>query len=810
MRTPTADAVRRMEKPAGAFVPYSHHVTPTIVATRGGEYLSTWRIGGRSHETASKEDLVERVEDLNRAFRGIAGARVAFWSHLVRRRVEGRLPGEFGGFFCQRLDERYAQSLRGSRFMANELYLSPVLRTVGDEVLETLGRLERDSAPAKEKRQADAISRLDELNGVLRVALKQYDAELLGTYQVDGHVFSAPLEALAQLVNGEGLRMPVCRRRFADYLVLNRPFFSWHGEIGEIRLPRESRRFGMLEIFEYDGRGTEPGDLDALLRSGFEFILSQSFAALSKESAKGFLQRHKQRLLDAKDVAKTQLTEIDEALDELVSGEFVLGEHHATLLVLGKDADEVRGHLAWARSELLDKGIVAKPIDLALEAGFWAQLPANFKWRPRPMAVTTQNFLCFSPFHNFMAGKPQGNPWGPAVTVLRTASRTPLFFSFHASPEGKDSQGERLLGNTLLLGQSSAGKTVLLGFLLAQAQKFRPTVVAFDKDRGLEIAVRAMGGRYFSLRSGEPTGWNPFQLEPTSGNVLFLKSLVRDLAGAGGHPVTHRDEEQIDVAVNTLMTLIDPGDRRLLVLLQSLPDAASEGDHPSVAARVRKWCEKGQYGWVFDNARDLLDLSTHQMYGFDITEFLGNAAVRGPMMKYLIYRTEAMLDGRRFVYVFDEWWKALSGEDFAELTKNKGKTIRKQDGFLILSTQEPDDALKNPVGKSVIQQCATLILLRNPKADRADYVEGLKLSEKEYELVRTLPENSHRFLVKQGASSALAELDLSRLPAELAVLSGTPDRARLVAELAEQCGDEPRDWLPRYWERLGMQRKGDA
>jgi len=320
----------------------------------------------------------------------------------------------------------------------------------------------------------------------------------------------------------------------------------------------------------------------------------------------------------------------------------------------------------------------------------------------------------------------------------------------------------------------------------------------------MEIAVRAMGGRYFPLRSGEPTGWNPFQLEATSGNLLFLTSLVKGLVAAGGHGVTHRDEEEIDSAVNTLMTLIDREDRRLSVLVQSLPDAVTNerDEHPSVAARLRKWCEGGQFGWVFDNARDLLDLTTHRMYGFDITEFLDSAEARSPMMKYLIFRTEAMLDGRRFIYVFDEWWRALSGEDFAELTKNKGKTIRKQDGFLILSTQEPADALGDPVGKSVLEQCATLVLLANPKANRSDYVDGLKLTETEYEIVRTLPER--QFLVKQGSSSAVAQLDLSLLQAELAVLSGTPDRARMVAAIAAECGEDPEKWLPKYWQQLGM------
>ncbi len=800
-----AATIRRREKPAADYIPYSHHVTPTIIATRGGEYLSTWAIGGRSHQTASKGELASWVCDLNNAWRGLAESGVAFWSHIVRRRVNEYPSSNFDSYFCRRLDDGYAASLRGCKFMVNELYLTPVIRTVGDEVLEALGRREKEGVDAKLRRQTDGVAKLEEINRALRMGLKRYDAELLGTYEGEGgHTFSAALEVLAQLVNGERLRMPVCRGRFADYMVLSRPFFSRHGEVGEIRLADRARRFGMLEVFEYDGKGTDPGDLDGLLKSDFEFVLTQSFTALSKQGAKGFLVRHKQRLLDAKDVATSQVQEIDEALDQLMSGQFVLGEHHATLLAFGESVDEVRDHLASARSELLDKGIVAKPVDLALEAGFWAQLPANWRWRPRPMAVTSQNFLCFSPFHNFMSGKPAGNPWGPAVTVLKTVSGTPIYFNFHASPVGQNSEGQRLLGNTVILGQSSAGKTALVGFLLAQAQKFRPTVVVFDKDRGMEVAVRAMGGRYFPLRSGEPTGWNPFQLDATSGNLLFLKDLVKDLVSAGGHGVTHRDEEEIDSAVNTLMTLIDRGDRRLSVLVQSLPDAVTDQQdgHPSVAARLRKWCEGGQFGWVFDNPRDLLDLTTHRMYGFDITEFLDSAEARGPMMKYLIFRTEAMLDGRRFIYVFDEWWRALSGEDFAELTKNKGKTIRKQDGFLILSTQEPDDALKEAVGKSVLQQCATLVLLSNPNADRTDYVDGLKLTESEYEIVLGLQER--QFLVKQGSNSAVAQLDLSALQAELTVLSGTPDRARLVAEIAAECGEDPERWLPKYWQQVGV------
>ncbi|WP_375672853.1 hypothetical protein, partial [Bartonella sp. AA16SXTY] len=74
--------------------------------------------------------------------------------------------------------------------------------------------------------------------------------------------------------------------------------------------------------------------------------------------------------------------------------------------------------------------------------------------------------------------------------------------NFHASKLEEDATDKRLLGNTAIIGQSGSGKTVLLGFLLAQAQKFKPTTVVFDKDRGMEIAIRAMGGRYLTFKPG--------------------------------------------------------------------------------------------------------------------------------------------------------------------------------------------------------------------------------------------------------------------------------------------------------------------
>lgn len=43
-----------------------------------------------------------------------------------------------------------------------------------------------------------------------------------------------------------------------------------------------------------------------------------------------------------------------------------------------------------------------------------------------------------------------------------------------------------------------------------------------------------------------------------------------------------------------------------------------------------KWCEGAELGWLFDNANDALDLTTHQLYGFYVTEF-DDGTIRVPI-----------------------------------------------------------------------------------------------------------------------------------------------------------------------------------
>jgi len=167
------------ETPVGQFIPYSHHITDTIISTKTAEYLSVWKIDGRSHQSASLDDVYQWINELNNTLKGVATANVAFWSHVVRRRVFEYPDAEFENPFCKQLDARYRESFTGYNLMVNDLYLTVVFRPVADQVLSFFAKRERETAEQKELRQSSAVKALDDINRTLGAALRRYGGGVL-------------------------------------------------------------------------------------------------------------------------------------------------------------------------------------------------------------------------------------------------------------------------------------------------------------------------------------------------------------------------------------------------------------------------------------------------------------------------------------------------------------------------------------------------------------------------------------------------------------------------------------------------------
>ena len=116
------------------------------------------------------------------------------------------------------------------------------------------------------------------------------------------------------------------------------------------------------------------------------------------------------------------------------------------------------------------------------------------------------------------------------------------------------------------------------------------------------------------------------------------------------------------------------------------------------------------------------------------------------------------------------------------------------------ATQSAQDALESRIASAIIEQAATQIFMTNPKARAADYIDGFGLTAHEYELVRTLPDDAHCFLIKHGTDSVVARLNLAGAPELLTVLSGRETSVRKLDTLREQLGDDPRAWMAKLLE----------
>ncbi|MFX8801490.1 hypothetical protein ABTM62_19270, partial [Acinetobacter baumannii] len=88
-----------------------------------------------------------------------------------------------------------------------------------------------------------------------------------------------------------------------------------------------------------------------------------------------------------------------------------------------------------------------------------------------------------------------------------------------------------------------------------------PNVFFFDKDRGAEACIRALGGRYDVLRPESPSGLNPRSIQNTPANRAFLISWLSQLLGEQ----TRLEPEDLELITDAVDANFDqpPEHRRL-------------------------------------------------------------------------------------------------------------------------------------------------------------------------------------------------------------------------------------------------------
>jgi type IV secretion system protein VirB4 len=786
-----AAAWSRKEAHAGDRLPYLRLVDSNTVLLRDGSLMTALQVPGLLFETEETAALNAHAATREVMLRSNLDARFVLYHHVIRRRVSVSLEASFDDPLAAHIDRRWRDKLGSGSLFVNDQFVTLVRRPARGkaglaEKAAKLLRRKRDEIEAdpRELRSLRAAAQ------GLAASLGDYGAQALGDYEgPSGATNNELLELLSALYNGE--MRPV--RRPSDETDLGRMIPYRRASFGldamELRGSGGAEFAAILSLKDYPD-ATGPGLLDALLRLPCEMVVTESFAPHDRQVARERIDLAVRRLRSADEEAMAERAEMAAARDALGTGAVSFGDHHLSVLVRDSRLDRLDDTAAMCAAALADTGAIAVREDTNLEPAFWGQFPGNEAYLVRRAMISTANMASFGSLHGFALGQAEGNHWGDAVTLLETTSATPFFFNFH--------HGD--LGNFSVIGPSGSGKTVVMNFLACQAQKFSPRTILFDKDRGAELFIRGIGGRYDRISAGEPTGFNPLALPDSATNRAFLRDWFAVLLKAEGPEELATIAGAVDAAYGNDASL------RRLRHFRELLSGTRRPQAGDLADRLSPWIEGGEHAWLFDNARDRLDLSTRVM-GFDMTALLENPRLRTPTMMYLFHRIDERLDGEPTMILIDEGWKALDDEVFAARIRDWLKTLRKRNALVGFATQSARDALDSRIATALVEQTATMIFMPNAKARSEDYCGGFGLTEHELALIRSLPAHSRAFLVRQPDASVVVRLDLSGMPEVLTILSGRESTVRRLDLLREALGDNPADWYPAL---TGRAWPGDA
>lgn len=829
MKNPRIDA---QEVSVASALPYTQQISEDTVLTDAGDYVSTLQLHGISFDTM-QNTLLDGLNAgwLNTINGTLTSPNHACWTHIVRtQQRDVTADAEYDNYFSEKFMGEYNARLNSRPFFTNRLYISPVYRFAGTKAdraaMPLVAKNSAEFTAMKEK----ALDMQERFMKSLTASLKRYHVKQLATYTTEDGYNTELGEFYSQLLNHESSRIALQPANFSR--TLQKTFLDFGREtVRIVHGGHETYAAVLTLVAPYTCDRVHAKVHEPLLTADFEFVLSQSFTTLASDSAERMLKAQLNRVksTSANDI---QVQEIEEALRNLQAGKFRMLEHEWILVVYGGSVKALNNNVSDAIELMGRKSIqIAREIDGPLIATFFSIFPGNFKYsRMRARPISSPVMAKFFPMHNFPNGNRQGSQWGAPILVLTTESKNPYHVNLHINRDRMAEQGIELndsdetedadgtnwkkhrkeLGNYFVIGEAGSGKTTLKGAIrtgLRRRQDRKNKTVkifAFDKDNGEEILMRAMGAQYYILEPGNPSGINPFQWEATENTKEMIFGLAKWAAMHEiNYMLTSKDVVDLKRAIEYVFE-IDVKDRRFSKILESLP--THSGDQ-SLFASLQRWTRNDKdpratpYGWVLDSPEDKLHLAGCDMFGFDMTAILSLSYAKTPLMRMITEKIMNSAKGSPHVIDIAEAWATLDDSLMGPFIEDKSRTIRKQDGVIGLDTQNADDITGSKLGAKFLNQFPTAFILPNARAKADVYIDGLGLTPRELELVKSgKPENGD-VLVRKGTESIMAKINLSGMNDMLSVLSSSADNVKICREIIQEFGGNPENWLPHFLKR---------
>ena len=751
-------------------LPFVSALRDDALLLRDGDVMASFAVDGIPAATADQSG----VEALCAAFSALVAQQqpdVGFAVHRISVRtaptlapvegVEGR--GDDSGLsssrpsFAQAVDERWQDYLTVAGLRTRTTMVSITIRP--SKVVGLWSRLTNGGAEGREEALERRIARLDQIVTAFTDTLGSANPRRL---TVSGGEWIGLLRCLV----GGPFAPVVPARSFLPLsdLVATAPV-RFDGDMFTVLGPHASAvRVGAMVTLKDYPNATFAGVLDGLDLTS-DMVVTNTFTPGDRVEALSKIQRVARQMAAADDAAVSLRMQLEEAADDQASGRVAFGQHHCTVAMFADDEDELDETLGLVTRAVTSSGGTIVREGFAARAAFFAQMPGNYSYRTRAAMISSRNFAELSALHGAARGRPRDrSPWSEAVTVLPTGNGEPYRFNFHLAGDA----GERTVGHSLVLGQTGSGKTLGTAFLLAQAMRLSPRVIVFDKDRGLEMPVRAMGGSYTPVRMGVPTGMNPFEAESDERGAAWLTDWLEAM-------LRPKDGELTPVQLEALARACE-ANRRAPTNLRTVGHFRSQlrsiDDGRDLHTRLGRWDADGQFGWLFGGAeRDALSFD-RDVTAFDLSEIFDNPDVRTAWLSYVFRRIERTVeDERPTLIVMDEAWKLLDDPYFRSRLKDWMLTMRKKNVAVVLLTQRVSHLVDSAAGGAILESVATRLVYPSNRNTTTE-LAPLDLTDGEAAFLQQSNVGHRLALVQSGDDSVIVDMNLAALGPLVGVLGG--------------------------------------
>ncbi len=782
-------------------LPYEDHVADGVVLLRDDSLLAMARLSGVPFSLVGTGERNAQFRRHVAFLNAVSDENVEVYEYIVSHSAVAPMPPRPVDVspYAARLLGDYHAGLDGLLY-GRDWFIAVRVKPRGRLFGIRFDRLPfmRASNMTREDEQADLQRQLEEAIRLVAIVLAGFRPVRLGIREQDGIAFSEIMEALYLIRTTRFQAQPLVDPSGTlgaglyteDTICGLRGFEIRHAPGGS------DSTFGAMAGFRSYPRGQiNPRTFDELLALDGRFVLMNALVCQTRAAAQDSIALLRRQMVTAGDASATGADELLDAIDAIASGKSERGRTRWSLAVHGDSMIDVDRLVSQVKNIVANAGAKLAVEAKGCTASYWGQMPGGppRNWI-RPALLDTKQVAMLSSLSGFARGAPEPR-WGGHLLRMATTGLTPF--------DHDQFVGD--VGHATVIAPNGSGKTVWVGMSIAALDALvrgqGGTQIVLDVDQSNENVIRALGGTYVGIRSGEDSGVAPLRGLPNTPRVrLMLRQFVAGLALWDGGTITQAERQGIADGIDFVMGEVPP-EERTFAMVRTFMGYEAEG----AGERFEPWCRDGEHGWAFDGARHDLDFDTG-LVGVDLTAVMNDKTVMPPMATLLLWMASDVMDGRRCVVWAEEAPAYLPEPRFSAMFKGVALRARKRNAAFIAIAQMPEHLLENEAGAAIIKQSRQLILFANDKAEAASYRDGLGLSEPEFAMVREgmlgLPYRS--VLIKRlDGQSSVNRFDLSEHPEHLAVLSSTPRSAALLRGIiAAHPEREMAGNLDEFWRRL--------